>query len=205
MILSDNLENLMSQEVQWITSDDSYILRREHRKIAASWLLDVANEFSMHTRTFLIALHIFDRCISSKTFDNEINAITLERLAIASLWIASKYEEVPVYTCSDMYELVHLKHHTLRDLNDMEVRVLKIIDFRLSHPLPTDFIEAMCLKEEKCLIEIVIKYMIEYIPMHRPSDIAGAALEAMGIVGKNEVTNPNLLRDMKSICVCLGL
>uniref|UniRef100_A0A6P7GC24 G2/mitotic-specific cyclin-A-like n=1 Tax=Diabrotica virgifera virgifera TaxID=50390 RepID=A0A6P7GC24_DIAVI len=109
------------------------------RTILVDWLVEVAEEYKLHTETLYLAVNYIDRFLSYMS----VVRAKLQLVGTAAMFIASKYEEIYppeisefVYITDDTYT----KKQVLR----MEQLILKVLSFDLSIPTPLTFITAMC-------------------------------------------------------------
>ena len=109
------------------------------RNIVIDWLVDVHRKFKMRMETLFITVSMIDRYLEQ----NQIRKEIFQLVATASLFIASKYEEIYppslddfVYICADTY--------TKADVIEMESMILDELRFGLvftsSHNLLTLYV-----------------------------------------------------------------
>lgn len=92
------------------------------RAIVIDWLVDVHRKFKMRLETLFIAISVLDRYLEKNIIRKEI----FQLVATASLFIASKYEEIYppglddfVYICADTYnksDIIEMESLILDDL-----------------------------------------------------------------------------------------
>lgn len=99
------------------------------RTILVDWLVEVADEYNLHTETLFLAVSYVDRFLSSMS----VLRNKLQLVGTASLLIASKFEEIYppevkefVYITDDTY--------TQKQVLKMEQVVLKILCFDMAAP-----------------------------------------------------------------------
>ncbi|CAG9856006.1 unnamed protein product [Phyllotreta striolata] len=108
------------------------------RTILVDWLVEVAEEYKMHTETLYLAVNFVDRFLSYMS----VVRAKLQLVGTAAMFLASKYEEIYppevtefVYITDDTY--------TKRQITRMEHLILKVLEFDVSIPTPLVFISLM--------------------------------------------------------------
>lgn len=109
------------------------------RTILVDWLVEVAEEYKLHTETLYLAVNYIDRFLSYMS----VVRAKLQLVGTAAMFLASKYEEI--YP-PDISEFVYITDDTYnkRQVIRMEHLILKVLGFDLSVPTPLTFITAMC-------------------------------------------------------------
>lgn len=149
------------------------------RTVLVDWLVEVAEEYRLHTETLYLAVSFIDRFLSVMS----VVRGKLQLLGTAAMFIASKYEEIYppevsefVYITDDTYN----KKQVLR----MEHLILKVLKFDISVPTPLAFLTHLsveCKLNEKTLhlaMYLCELSLLEGDPylQYLPSNIACAAL-----------------------------
>ncbi|XP_045480463.1 cyclin-A2 [Harmonia axyridis] len=108
------------------------------RTILVDWLVEVAEEYRLHTETLYLAIYFIDRFLSYMS----VVRSKLQLVGTAAMYIAAKYEEV--YP-PDITEFVYITDdtYTRRQLIRMEHLILKVLQFDLTTPSPCSFIKMM--------------------------------------------------------------
>lgn len=109
------------------------------RSILVDWLVEVAEEYKLHSETLYLAVNYIDRFLSYMS----VVRGKLQLVGTAAMFLASKYEEI--YP-PDIGEFVYITDdtYTKRQVIRMEHLILKVLGFDLSLPTPLSFITAMC-------------------------------------------------------------
>jgi cyclin-A len=125
------------------------------RAILVDWLVEVSEEYRLHSETLCLAVNYIDRFLS---FMSVVRA-KLQLVGTAAMFIASKYEEIYppeigefVYITDDTYT----KQQVLR----MEKLLLKVLSFDLCAPSSHSFINLF-----SCMMNIPekVKFMAQYL------------------------------------------
>lgn len=111
------------------------------RTILVDWLVEVAEEYRLHTETLYLAVNYIDRFLS---FMSVVRS-KLQLVGTAAMFVAAKYEEI--YP-PDVGEFVYITDdtYTKRQVTRMEILILKVLDFDMSIPTPYTFITAICIQ-----------------------------------------------------------
>ncbi|XP_066245550.1 G2/mitotic-specific cyclin-A [Euwallacea similis] len=109
------------------------------RTILVDWLVEVAEEYKLHTETLYLAVNYIDRFLSYMS----VVRAKLQLVGTAAMFLASKYEEI--YP-PDIGEFVYITDdtYTKRQVVRMEHLVVKVLGFDLSAATPLTFVTAMC-------------------------------------------------------------
>ncbi|XP_012287078.1 cyclin-A2 [Orussus abietinus] len=110
------------------------------RSILVDWLVEVAEEYQLHSETFYLAVSYIDRFLSYMS----VVRAKLQLVGTAAMFIAAKYEEIYppdvgefVYITDDTYS----KKQVLR----MEHLILRVLSFDLTVPTPLAFLTCYCI------------------------------------------------------------
>ncbi|XP_044749393.1 cyclin-A2-like [Coccinella septempunctata] len=108
------------------------------RTILVDWLVEVAEEYKLHTETLYLAVNFIDRFLSYMS----VVRAKLQLVGTAAMYIAAKYEEV---IPPDVTEFVYITDdtYTRKQVIRMEHLILKVLQFDLSTPSPVAFIKIM--------------------------------------------------------------
>ncbi|XP_011501243.1 PREDICTED: cyclin-A1 [Ceratosolen solmsi marchali] len=110
------------------------------RTILVDWLVEVAEEYHLHTETLYLAVSYIDRFLSYMS----VVRAKLQLVGTAAMFIAAKYEEIYppevsefVYITDDTY--------TKKQVIRMEHLILRVLSFDLIIPTPLAFLMEYCL------------------------------------------------------------
>ncbi|CAL1688003.1 unnamed protein product [Lasius platythorax] len=160
------------------------------RSVLVDWLIEVHQQFRLMQETLYLTVAIIDRFLQSfKTIDRK----KLQLVGVAAMFIASKYEEMYSPDISDFVYITD-QAYTKLDILEMELIIVKILDYSFGRPLPLHFLRRYS-KAGKALPihHTMAKYFLEQSLVHYemchypPSLIAAAALYlAFLIIGNDE-------------------
>ncbi|KAF7283214.1 cyclin A [Rhynchophorus ferrugineus] len=125
------------------------------RSILVDWLVEVAEEYKLHTETLYLAVNYIDRFLSYMS----VVRAKLQLVGTAAMFIASKYEEI--YP-PDIGEFVYITDDTYskRQVIRMEHLIVKVLGFDLSVPTPLTFVTSMCCRNK---LDDKTKYLAMYL------------------------------------------
>ncbi|KAJ6649446.1 G2/mitotic-specific cyclin-A, partial [Pseudolycoriella hygida] len=105
------------------------------RTILVDWLVEVSEEYKLHTETLCLAVAYIDRFLSLMS----VVRAKLQLVGTAAMFIASKYEEI--YP-PDVNEFIYITDHTYTKVQvyRMEQLLLKVLAFDLSVPTVYTFL-----------------------------------------------------------------
>ncbi|XP_067874012.1 G2/mitotic-specific cyclin-B2 [Heterodontus francisci] len=148
------------------------------RAILVDWLIQVHSRFRLLQETLYMTLAIMDRFLQSQPVSRK----KLQLVAVTAMLLASKYEEMYPPAIGDFVYITD-NAYTKTQIRQMEVLILKELDFKLGRPLPLHFlrraskagnVDAEKYTLAKYLMELTIT---DYSMVHiNPSEIAAAAL-----------------------------
>lgn len=142
------------------------------------WMVYVQRRCHLLPEALHLAFDIVDRYLSKK----RVRAARLQLLAATALFIASKYEQICPVRLSD---LAHFSGGTYKrqDVIDMEAKILRAIDFRVSKPTTYSFLgRFLFLADAPEMTRFAATYYLELavqdcdLLSHRPSLVALAVV-----------------------------
>ncbi|KAB0401256.1 hypothetical protein E2I00_013474 [Balaenoptera physalus] len=172
-----------------------YLLGREvtgnMRAILIDWLVQVQMKFRLLQETMYMTVSIIDRFMQ----DNCVPKKMLQLVGVTAMFIASKYEEMYPPEIGD-FAFVTDNTYTKYQIRQMEMKILRALNFSLGRPLPLHFLRrASKIGEVDVELHTLAKYlmeltMLDYDMVHfPPSQIAvGAFCLALKILDNGEWT-----------------
>lgn len=172
-----------------------YLMGREitgnMRAILIDWLIQVQMKFRLLQETMYMTVSIIDRFMQ----DNCVPKKMLQLVGVTAMFIASKYEEMYPPEIGD-FAFVTNNTYTKHQIRQMEMKILRVLNFSLGRPLPLHFLRRASKVGEvdveqhtlaKYLMELT---MLDYDMVHfAPSQIAaGAFCLALKILDNGEWT-----------------
>lgn len=149
------------------------------RSILVDWLVEVAEEYRLHSETLYLAVSYIDRFLSYMS----VVRAKLQLVGTAAMFIAAKYEEI--YP-PDVSEFVYITDdtYTKKQVLRMEHLILRVLSFDLTVPTPLAFLTDFCTSNnlsEK--IQYLAMYLCELSMLEAdpylvflPSHLAAAAI-----------------------------
>ncbi|XP_067827594.1 G2/mitotic-specific cyclin-B2 [Heptranchias perlo] len=148
------------------------------RAILVDWLIQVHSRFHLLQETLYMTLAIMDRFLQNQPVSRK----KLQLVAVTAMLLASKYEEMYPPAIGDFVYITD-NAYTKTQIKQMEMLILRELDFKLGRPLPLHFlrraskagnVDAEKHTLAKYLMELTV---IDYSMVHiHPSEIASAAL-----------------------------
>ncbi|XP_074862896.1 G2/mitotic-specific cyclin-B2 [Carettochelys insculpta] len=148
------------------------------RAILVDWLVQVHSRFQLLQETLYMCVAVMDRFL-------QIHPVCRKKLQLAgvtALLLASKYEEI---FSPDIADFVYITDnaYSSTQIREMEMMILKELNFDLGRPLPLHFLRrASKAGEADAEQHTLAKYLMELTLVdydmvhHHPSEIAAAAL-----------------------------
>lgn len=138
----DILKYLYRREKQ-IGSTDNYMKNplspynfgSSMRAILIDWLIEVHERFHYVQETLLLAIAIMDKFLSQ----NLVTMSRLQLLAVTSLFVAAKFEEIKLPKLSN-YSYITDGAASAKDIKKAEAYILKSLRFDISIPNPLNFL-----------------------------------------------------------------
>ncbi|KAM4748989.1 G2/mitotic-specific cyclin-B2-like [Rhinophrynus dorsalis] len=150
------------------------------RAILVDWLIQVHCKFHLLQETLYMAIAIMDRFLQVQPVSRK----KLQLVGVASLFIASKYEEM---YCPEISDFVYITDNAFSKaaIREMEMLILKELNFDLGRPLPLHFLR----RASKCcsadaVQHTLAKYLMEltlldYDMSHFPPSVIAAAAQCL--------------------------
>uniref|UniRef100_A0A674GZ59 Cyclin B2 n=1 Tax=Taeniopygia guttata TaxID=59729 RepID=A0A674GZ59_TAEGU len=168
---------------------DGRTINGRMRAILVDWLVQVHSRFRLLQETLYMCVAIMDRFLQSHPVPRK----KLQLVGVTALLVASKYEEI---MSPDVADFVYITDnaYTSNEIREMEMIILKELNFDLGRPLPIHFLRrASKAGEADAKQHTLAKYLMELTLIdydmvhHRPSEIAAAALcLSQKILGHNK-------------------
>lgn len=172
-----------------------YLLGREvtgnMRAILIDWLVQVQMKFRLLQETMYMTVSIIDRFMQNNCVPKKM----LQLVGVTAMFVASKYEEMYPPEIGD-FAFVTDNTYTKHQIRQMEMKILRALNFGLGRPLPLHFLRrASKIGEVDVEQHTLAKYlmeltMLDYDMVHfPPSQIAaGAFCLALKILNNGEWT-----------------
>uniref|UniRef100_A0AAY4CSJ9 G2/mitotic-specific cyclin-B1 n=1 Tax=Denticeps clupeoides TaxID=299321 RepID=A0AAY4CSJ9_9TELE len=147
------------------------------RAILIDWLVQVQIKFRLLQETMYMTVGIIDRFLQ----DNPVPKKQLQLVGVTAMFIASKYEEMYPPEIAD-FAFVTDRAYTPAQIREMEMNILRVLNFSFGRPLPLQFLRrASKIGEVSAEHHTLAKYFVEltmadYEMIHfPPSQVASAA------------------------------
>lgn len=141
-----------------LDTKSKFHLRPATRAVLVDWLVEVHDKFQCYTETLYLGINIMDRFLSQHKVD--INKLQL--LAVTSLFIAAKFEEINLPKLSE-YAYITDGAATKEDIKMSEMFILTELKFSVDWPNPLNFLRRISKADgydNEC--RIIAKFILEY-------------------------------------------
>ncbi|XP_043314532.1 G2/mitotic-specific cyclin-B1-like [Cervus canadensis] len=138
-----------------------YLMGREvtgnMRAILIDWLVQVQTKFRLLQETMYMTVSITDRFMQ----DNCVPKKMLQLVGVTAMFVASKYEEMYPPEIGD-FAFVTDNTYTKFQIRQMEMKILRALNFSLGRPLPLHFLRrASKIGEVDVELHTLAKYLME--------------------------------------------
>merc|ERR1719440_1104243 len=199
----------------------TYMDRQVHvnakmRAILVDWLVDVHKKYKCRSETLFLAVNLIDRYLETQVTAQR----QLQLVGVTSLMIAAKFEEVYPPQIKD-FVYVTDKAYSKEDILNMEISILKALNFKICRPTAMHFLERYqnvngCTDAHRDLAQYLLELtLVEYKMLkYPPSHLAAAAILLSNkllrrpswtpaAVRHTKLTEPMLKDCAKEMCVLL--
>ncbi|KAJ8339390.1 hypothetical protein SKAU_G00361760 [Synaphobranchus kaupii] len=150
------------------------------RAILVDWLVQVQAKFRLLQETMYMTVGIIDRFLQ----DHPVPKKQLQLVGVTAMFIASKYEEMYPPEIGD-FSYVSDRAYTTAQIREMEMKILRVLDFSFGRPLPLQFLRrASKIGEVTAEHHTLAKYfteltMVDYDMVHFPPSLVASAAFAL--------------------------
>ncbi|KAK9946437.1 hypothetical protein M0R45_011903 [Rubus argutus] len=167
------------------------------RGVLVDWFVEVADEYELHPETLHLAVSYVDRYLSM----NVVFRHELQLVGVASIFIASKYEEIDPPTVDELSDITE-NTFTKQQVIKMEADILKSLKFEMGNPNVRTFLRKFIdlaqesYKTPNLQLECLIHYLsdlslVDYkLVKFLPSMVAASAVFLARVIITRSKTNP---------------
>lgn len=165
-----------------------FYLRPQMRSILVDWLVEVHEKFNCYTETLYLAINLMDRFLSK----NKVTLKKLQLLAVTSLFIAAKFEEINVPKLAE-YAYITDGAATKQDIKDAEMFMLSSLGFNIAWPNPINFLRRISKVDNyDYQTRNFAKFLLEYsLCSTLFIGVKSSVLAAMSMFVARRITNRN--------------
>jgi len=133
------LEQKQAVRPGYLGADGSKVgpIKPRMRNFLVDWLIEVHQQFSLIQETLYLTVAVLDRFLQEE--GATISTKQLQLVGVTSMLIAAKYEEMYPPEVDDFVYITD-KAYKQSEILQMEMRILKTLDFDLGRPLPINFL-----------------------------------------------------------------
>ncbi|KAL0274913.1 UNVERIFIED_CONTAM: hypothetical protein PYX00_002935 [Menopon gallinae] len=128
------LEETQSIRKNYLTS--AHIMTQQMRTVLVDWIFEVQQSFRLLNETVQLAIALLDRFMQDHP---GIVKDELQLVAVACIFLASKYEEMYPPDLEDLVD-ISAKTYTKGQILKMEQVIFSALDFQMGRPLPSQFL-----------------------------------------------------------------
>uniref|UniRef100_A0A1A9UF45 Uncharacterized protein n=1 Tax=Glossina austeni TaxID=7395 RepID=A0A1A9UF45_GLOAU len=150
-----------------------------NRSILIDWINEIHLHFHMNDEVFQLTVAIIDRYLQIVK-DTQLTQFQL--VGVTAFFLAAKYEQSQPPSFNNLLQLTD-ESYTDSQMRQMELKILRILDYNLSRPLPVHFLKRLIkVAEAEAIHYAMSKYFIELAMIetdtahYKPSEIAAASL-----------------------------
>ncbi|KMZ70808.1 Cyclin A-like protein [Zostera marina] len=111
-----------------------------NRMVLVDWLVEVASEYNLSSHTLYLAVSCLDRFLSRRSIPKS----KLQLLGVACMSVAAKYEEMSPPNSAEFADITD-NAFTKREVSDMEINVLKVLEWQIGVPTTKTFLSRLLL------------------------------------------------------------
>lgn len=162
----------------------TYQATREDRAHAIDLVMEIHRKYGLVTETLFVAVSTIDRYLATRKEPLKRQK-DIEAIAISTLLIASKYEDIYPPALDEMIKMM-AKPSNRREILEWEYRILRELTFQITVPTPFRFLErfastSIVYANAQSLAQYIIELALyDYDILHNlmPSEIAAVAMFA---------------------------
>jgi len=128
------------------------------RRLLIDWMIEVAEEYKLKIETLLLSVAFLDRFLSNTEMKN-FERSRLQLVAVASIFIASKNEEIYAPHVDDLTYITDNTYHR-EEILEMEWQILDTLLYETTQPTPLTFIPRIIMGNHTFVKEIEEKSLI---------------------------------------------
>jgi len=114
---------------------ENKIVTAKMRSVLIDWLIQVHLKFHLLQETLYLCIQIIDAFLQAQ----DVPKMQLQLVGVTAMFVASKYEEMYVPAIEDFVYMTD-NTYTKSEIRQMEINILKTLDFMFGKPLPLHFL-----------------------------------------------------------------
>ncbi|GCE98975.1 hypothetical protein ZYGM_003672 [Zygosaccharomyces mellis] len=168
--------------------DSVYHLRPSMRAILVDWLVEVHEKFQCYPETLFLTINVMDRFLAK----NKVTLSKLQLLAVTSLFIAAKFEEVTLPKLSD-YAYITDGAASKHDIKSAEMFMLTSLSFDIAWPNPMNFLRRISKADSYDFqTRSIGKFLLEYtMCCHKFINVKPSVMSAMSMFVARRISQRN--------------
>jgi Cyclin, N-terminal domain len=133
------IQNLFAEEESIEDFLASHKVTERMRTRMIDWMIEVLTNYKCDDNTFFIAVNTMDRYFK-ETENNSIQPAELHLIGVASMFMASKYEDIYPLRLKIVHEKIAHKKLSIQEIKGKETDISTNLNFVLGKPTQWDFI-----------------------------------------------------------------
>jgi len=179
-----------SAPLDWLEAQPE--LTEHDRAVTVDWLVEVHLKYNLRTESLFLSVSLLDRFLQTR----KVHRRDLQLISVSAAFIASKFEEIDPPDIRD-FVFVTEKAVTKEAILDMEVRMLRALEFCLCRPTAVHFVDRYqranhCSEKQRFLQQYLLELSLVDFQMgkYSPAHQAAAALLVSGSLLQQQVVLP---------------
>lgn len=103
------------------------------------WMIEVLTNFKCDDQTFFLAVSLLDRYFKLKHETREVSDLHI--IGVATMFIASKYEDIYPLKMKMVFEKIAHKKLSIDKIKSMEMDILRVLKYKVPAPTSLDFLK----------------------------------------------------------------
>lgn len=135
---SDILNNLIEKSQDVSDALKNHLITFNLRAKMVDWMIEVLSSYKMSEDAFFKSTKYMD--LFFKRTERKLEVSDLHLIGVASMFIASKYEEIYPLKLNTLYDKICRKKFSKREIIDMEQEILASLEFELQQTTCLDIV-----------------------------------------------------------------
>ena len=103
------------------------------------WMIEVLTNFRCDDQTFFLAASLMDRYFKNCPGPKEVG--DLHVIGVTTMFLASKFEDIYPLKMKTVYEKIAHKKLEIERIKELELDIMKVIDYKIHAPTVLDFLK----------------------------------------------------------------
>ena len=117
---------------------EQHNISKEYRTKMVDWMVEVTTSFKCTTRTYFLAVAIFDNYLRCKQGETVLENSDVHQVGVGTMYLASKYEDIYPLHSKVVSEKISHGAFTQKQILGRETEFLKLFEFEMDFITPYD-------------------------------------------------------------------